>query len=92
LQLGTVLNGLRAAISKGKTSVVNRDDADSISQGANGLGQLIEVPGATGKDEWAVLCVDIATLVLDSGTHRGFYCPNAAPIFAKNLRQAGSSA
>jgi hypothetical protein len=84
LDIDDLIRGLRAA---NPTGDVDRNSTPEIrttlESGAGHVGDFMKLPGATGNDQWSVLCLDLANLIARSGGRTRFYCPTAEAVFSK---------
>ena len=87
MQIDTVLYGLRKASSEGDGDRASDENIGLVGGGAAQIGKFMKLPDAIGKDQWSVLCLDLANLMATSSTSRAskrwFYCPGAEAVFAK---------
>ena len=86
-QIDAIINGLEESQRLGSITTRSRTDRNlmisptigTIESGANGVGFYMKQPDVRGKQEWAVLCADVISLLhkVTAGAGRNIYCPGA---------------
>ncbi len=80
-QIEGLMKGLQGAAAKGS---VDTETYSWLFSGAHGSGAYMNMPGASGKQEWQALCPDVIKILYTSpqsgrGGPHNIYCPSVDP-------------